>query len=180
MSKRMKIDQVINLIIDDAMSSSSDSNDEEQEERLVTDANISSSDDDVPLSVLMSRRKSISSSDDEDDLPLSVLITRKNSIRKPFQQLDVTQLNNKMPHTARIEVLEHKMKSTLRIKSLLKGIYDLIEPDSDDDCQDSKENQNVSVNKFTKCTKLVSSPVLNFDRSKTKFILSLKSSKRKH
>ena len=146
-------------------------------------------DDDIPLALLINKNvnKSINNtksnetgiegdvedgndedSDDEDDIPLARLLAKnlQNSSNK----------SNNNPN---------KTKSKNNKKSLLKGIFDFIDSESEDDQEKNfndsmsdKEND-LNVNKSSrKSNSPLMSPVILFDNS-NRFILSIKNLKRK-
>lgn len=183
MSKRLKLDQVINLLDD---ITSSDDEVDKQDDVISSD-----SDDDVPLSVLMARKNhsslaqnqpvlkkidhDISTESSDDDVPLSALAARK-TIRKPFQQKDIniqTQPNVKLKLVKDSEAAKRKSSASAqrRVNTYLRGLFDSIELESDEE-DECKENTKSALFKSD-------SPVLNYDRSVTRFVLSLKNSKRK-
>ena len=199
-NKRMKLDQVINLLVDDddnEISSENESNDENDMQSV--NKSDESTDDDLPLSMLVARRiitpikpfqsnqlrkrvsdddESMESSDDEDDLPLSALAAKK-TIRKPFQQQDINiqkSINTNLKLNDEKQEIKQKRSVYQKVNSFLKGIFDSIELDSEDESEESKEkNKSNKINIY----KTSDSPVLNYDRNVTRFILSLKNLKRK-
>ena len=209
-SKCMKIDQVIDLILDENMSSESDSNDEnvpinrnQTKQPVTQQANKQQS-----TSI---HQQTVTTTDDEDDVPLSKLVAKKRVVLKVLKNSNATNrmpLSNKPLNVGDTPKLVKQQESSSsdeedniplgillakkspicnksamktptrrvrKLNTLLKGIYDIwseCESDEDDQLNTKQPISDSTSNE-------IHSPVLSFDKSISKYILSLKNSKRK-
>lgn len=172
--KRLKIDQVMDLLIDDEddLFDNSYSDDEKQiknSNQTKKHETSSSSDDDenIPISKLVSlRSKSL-----QNKTPLSNITFKVLNQNKKVDKIESDCSDDDIP----ISILIKKKTESLPIrkksnhKSILNGIYDFDEVSDDEN----------SISNISKVNNLNNSPILYFDNKVKKYILSMKNSKRK-
>jgi hypothetical protein len=172
--KRLKIDQVMDLLIDDEddLFDNSYSDDEKQiknSNQTKKHETSSSSDDDenIPISKLVSlRSKSL-----QNKTPLSNITFKVLNQNKKVDKIESDCSDDDIP----ISILIKKKTESLPIRkksnhrSILNGIYDFDEVSDDEN----------SISNISKVNNLNNSPILYFDNKVKKYILSMKNSKRK-